>query len=722
MREYTRILFVALFLCAMILAGGTVSSRAQIFAVDKGVNKSLAKTVREKIQNNRLALLTPEEAAKILPDVPESMFAGADPCDTALSIAFGETINGQLTTGDCHLEDNSYADFYVFNGMQGQQVTITMNSSDFDTYLGLANEDGSFVVEDDNGGGGTNSRIVAMLPQTGLYVILANSAFPNQTGNYSLNLQSTMPCTYVLEPTSANVPAVGGTFTFSVVTQDRCQWGASPINSAFITTNSSGVGSGTVTYTVEVNGNETPRVGIIRIGAQNFTVNQAAAVCNFTLTPSTINISAASVSGSFTVTSSAPGCYWRADSNNLFISYSGGGGSYGSGTVNYTIATNNGAARTGRITVRDQVFTVNQAGQDCSFSISPTSITAPSTGQTGTVTVTTQPGCAWRVSRSEWILIDTIDTTGTGTFSYTILPNGGTVSRSYVIPIFGSPYRVEVTQTGTLFRTAFDFDGDGKSDISVFRPSVGGWYILQSSNSSFLGVGFGFAGDLTMPADFDGDGKTDIAVFRPDSGTWYLQRSTAGFIGVAFGQSGDIPVAADYDGDGKSDIAVFRPSTGSWYRLNSSTGQPYGVAFGAAEDIPTVGDFDGDGKSDIAVFRPSTGNWYRLNSSTGQFYGIAFGQSGDRPVAADYDGDGKTDIAVFRYGVWYLLRSRDGFLGTQFGTATDKPVAADYDGDGKTDIAVYRDGVWYLLQTSNGFTGVQFGAVTDKPIPHKSFP
>jgi hypothetical protein len=267
-----------------------------------------------------------------------------------------------------------------------------------------------------------------------------------------------------------------------------------------------------------------------------------------------------------------------------------------------------------------------------------------------------------------------------------------------------------------------DFDGDGRADISVFRPTGGGWFVTNSSNGAFVGNQFGTNGDLITPGDYDGDGKTDLAVFRPSNGAWYIMRSQLGFTGVQFGTNGDLPAQGDFDGDRKTDIAVFRPSDGYWYRLNSSNGQFVAAQFGTNGDKPVQADYDGDGKTDIAVFRQ--GFWYRLNSSNGQFAAAQFGTNGDKPVQADYDGDGKADIAVFRPsdGGWYLLRSQLGFTAMQFGISSDVPAPADFDGDGKSDIAVYRGGVWYQMRSLQGFTVFNFGAADDRPVPNGYLP
>ena len=222
------------------------------------------------------------------------------------------------------------------------------------------------------------------------------------------------------------------------------------------------------------------------------------------------------------------------------------------------------------------------------------------------------------------------------------------------------------TNAATTFNVAAsavaDFNGDGRTDVSVFRPSNGTWFVQGG-----LTTNWGVSGDIPVPGDYDGDGKVDTAVFRPSTGGWYIQDSGGGITTTNWGTSGDIPVPGDYDGDGRTDIAVFRPSTGTWYIRNSGGGITT-TNWGTSGDIPAPGDYDGDGKTDIAVFRPSTGTWYVSNSGGGAT-AANWGTSGDVPVPGAYNGDGKTEIAVFRpsSGTWYEL----GGSTTSWGTSGD---------------------------------------------------
>ncbi|HSK70137.1 MAG TPA: carboxypeptidase regulatory-like domain-containing protein [Pyrinomonadaceae bacterium] len=314
---------------------------------------------------------------------------------------------------------------------------------------------------------------------------------------------------------------------------------------------------------------------------------------------------------------------------------------------------------------------------------------------------------------------------------------GGVSGNIYTVNIDGSGRR-QITDSNlrkysptwkpslTRFSNS-DFDGDGKTDLSVFRPSVGEWWYLHSSDGVNRAFQFGLSSDKIVPADYTGDGKTDVAFFRPSSGEWFILRSeNASFYSAPFGGEGDIPAPADYDGDGRTDIAVFRPAEATWYILKSSGGVAI-QQFGASGDVPLPADYDGDGKADLAVYRPAAGEWWLLRSLDGGNRAFQFGTAADKPVPADYTGDGKTDIAFFRPadGEWYVLRSEDfSFYSAPFGAPGDIPVSGDYDGDGKADLALWRpaDANWYVVKSSGGFTFARFGSSGDKPVPSAFFP
>lgn len=267
----------------------------------------------------------------------------------------------------------------------------------------------------------------------------------------------------------------------------------------------------------------------------------------------------------------------------------------------------------------------------------------------------------------------------------------------------------------------FDFGTDHKSDISIFRPGAGTWWILNSNDNTQTVVGWGTNGDTIVPADYDGDGICDVAVFRPSNGTWFVIKSTGGTINRQFAVAGDIPVPGDYDGDGKANIAVYRPSDGTWWVLNSDNITQTVTGWGITGDRPVPADYDGDGKCDIAVFRPSNGTWWVIKS-TGGTINQQFAATGDVPVPADYDGDGKANIAVYRpsNGTWWILNP-DNITQTVvgWGIPNDIPVPTDYDGDGKCDVAVFRpsNGTWWIVNSSGGTTNKQFGVFGDIPVP-----
>ena len=103
---------------------------------------------------------------------------------------------------------------------------------------------------------------------------------------------------------------------------------------------------------------------------------------------------------------------------------------------------------------------------------------------------------------------------------------------------------------------------------------------------------WGLTGDVAVPGDYDGDGRTDFAVYRPSTGVWFVTQSTTGvttFATIARAVGGHA-VPGDYDGDGRSDLAVFRPSNGLWSILTSTSGftTTSTVTWGDSTDIPIL--------------------------------------------------------------------------------------------------------------------------------------
>lgn len=295
-----------------------------------------------------------------------------------------------------------------------------------------------------------------------------------------------------------------------------------------------------------------------------------------------------------------------------------------------------------------------------------------------------------------------------------------------------------------ISKAPLDMDGDGRTDYVVLRDSNGAtaggfvdWYVNLNASSAFYKVQWGIYDVNTedlAPADYDGDGKTDIAVWRKGASlaTFYIIRSADNTIDQdQLGLSTDQPLPADYSGDGKADTAVVRNNgngTSTWYyRPNTSVN--YSTINLPAQGSPLVGDYNGDGTADPAAFSDDGAGGGRFNillSGGPTLVVTNFGQGTDMAAPGDYDGDGKSDICVIRNVggtyTWEYKRSIDGaVVSDSWGlAATDSPTPGDYNGDGKWDYSVWRgnaQGEFFIMTpvTRNIF-GRQWGLAGDFPV------
>lgn len=156
------------------------------------------------------------------------------------------------------------------------------------------------------------------------------------------------------------------------------------------------------------------------------------------------------------------------------------------------------------------------------------------------------------------------------------------------------------------------WDRNGNDRIGTFRPSNGYWYLDKNGSGEFEGctkdrcatLNIYVDGDLPVVGDWSGNGITQLGLFRPSTGEWFLD-SSGNFAwdgcGIdlcfaSFGTVGDLPVSGDWDGTRNSKVGIFRPSTGEWFLEHNGNGQWDGctvdvcvAGFGAPGDIPVVG-------------------------------------------------------------------------------------------------------------------------------------
>lgn len=328
-------------------------------------------------------------------------------------------------------------------------------------------------------------------------------------------------------------------------------------------------------------------------------------------------------------------------------------------------------------------------------------------------------------------------------------------------PLFsvGAQSAADAPQAPQVYRTPYDFTGDGRSDFANLSIGAAGtpisWRILRNPadpapNAAFIRIfNYGVSGDSITAGDYFGDSKTEISVWRTGQFIHAPFPESANPIGPLTFVNWGLTTAenpgrvGDYDGDGKDDEVIVRVQANvlNWH-IRGSAGTNRIVAFGGVRSgFSTLAfqgaDFDGDGRDELVMANASTtsgaNTWWIGDSITGQTkFVLSWGNFITDYFLSpdDYTGDGIADLAVYRgggtgadAGGWYIRNTATGTGAlTVFGIADaafedeDVPVRGNFDGDNRADICVYRRSTktYYWIASSNGsIQAQQWGDVND---------
>ncbi|MFO1478065.1 MAG: choice-of-anchor Q domain-containing protein, partial [Verrucomicrobiota bacterium] len=359
--------------------------------------------------------------------------------------------------------------------MAGIPVTVHQAAASCSYALSLTNA--SFPVE-----GGTGSVQVAALPgcdwnaspgASWLHITDGTNGSGNGSVSYTVDAnpdvlirsaalsvggqtlqiqQATLPaCVYSVSSTNLDCDASAQSLQLTLSTSSHCGWFADSSPTAIWITpvQRSGTGSAQITLIIETNASIQPRQGVVLVGGQSVTVNQAGAACTYRLS-STNEVFDAEGGHAVIEVTALSGCSWNFVSSFDWITCSLPGPGAGSLQVGLYVSANPGAqARQGTVFLAGQAVTVTQAGLGCSYTLSSTNAGFLPAGGIGSFQVAALPDCDWTASsENPWLhFTSSTNGSGNGTINYSVDPFSGLNARVGTVSLAGQT--VWVRQSGT---------------------------------------------------------------------------------------------------------------------------------------------------------------------------------------------------------------------------------------------------------------------------------
>ncbi|MBP7010024.1 MAG: hypothetical protein KBC66_09510 [Kiritimatiellae bacterium] len=305
------------------------------------------------------------------------------------------------------------------------------------------------------------------------YVVDANLSADTRQGTISIagltHIVTQTGYDATLTPSSATFGIAGGTGTISVAVAAGVSWTAATTTSWLTVHTTSGIGNGSVLYSVAAYGGVVTRVGTLRVGAKTFTVTQTGTDVN--INPSAVD-KAYSSDIILVNVSALVGTLWTVVPNNPWITVVDAGNGFGDSVITLAIGTNlSYAPRVGTVSIGSATFTIRQDGvRNPSLDITPYASTANPNGALGNIAVSATPDSPWNSqSQNGWIIIASGTTgSGNGNINYVVSANPTITTRVGTITVNGPPPNFDSRDFSRgalhIFSNRVDF---ARNDISI---------------------------------------------------------------------------------------------------------------------------------------------------------------------------------------------------------------------------------------------------------------
>lgn len=196
-----------------------------------------------------------------------------------------------------------------------------------------------------------------------------------------------------------------------------------------------------------------------------------------------------------------------------------------------------------------------------------------------------------------------------------------------------------------------------KDPVRVASFDQGVWTIEQPSGAP-LRLALGVPGDVPIAADWDGDGRLEPGVYRPSLNRWFIDRKLSGKPDLVFAVPGmrpdDLPVAGAWGGRGAGP-GFYRAKGFAWHLFRSPTGAEelpviyWGLPPGA---VPLAGDWDGDGRATPGFYNPIGGLVALINELSENPMSVGLSLPPGAPVVVNWTGIGVDTINTVHNGKW----------------------------------------------------------------------